>query len=140
MIRANRSDNTRRIRVRRGAIGVIERGRAVLLIRRALGVTRGGLWCFPGGHVELGETSRRAVRRELAEELGIQVTPVDRIGTVRLATRGYVLAVWRVRYTGDWFSPSADEVAELGWFTPTQIRLLKDGMPSNERVLEMLGV
>lgn len=138
MIRKNLPDKGGRIRVRRGVLGIIERDRALLLIRRALRVASGGLWCFPGGHLEVGETSRRAVRRELAEELGIQVTPVDRVGAVRLPARGYVLAVWRVRYTGDSFSPSADEVAEIGWFTPAQVRSLKDGMPSNERVLKLL--
>lgn len=140
MIRANSACRPGRIRVRRGAIGVIERDRRVLLIRRAAGIVSSGLWCFPGGHIEAGETSRRAVCRELAEELGIQVRPLERIGAVRIAVPRYVLAVWRVGFAGTSFSICADEVAEIGWFTPTQVRSLKDGMPSNERVLAMLGL
>lgn len=137
---ANRGEDGVRIRVRRGAVGVLERGLSLLLIKRAPGLARAGLWCFPGGHIETGETSRRAVRRELAEEIGIQVTPVERLGAVRLATIGYVLAVWRVSYAGVHFIPAPDEVAEIRWFTPQQIRSLKDGMASNDRVLELLGV
>ena len=140
MNRANHREGEVHIRVRRGAIGVIERDSTMLLIKRAPGIPRAGLWCFPGGHIETGETSRRAIRRELAEELGIQVNPIERLGAVRLATLGYVLAVWRVSCAATRFTPSPDEVAEIGWFTPQRIRSLEDGMTSNERVLEMLGV
>ena len=140
MNRTNLGKDEGRIHVRRGAIGVIERASALLMIRRAPGIPRAGLWCFPGGHIEPGENSRRAIRRELAEELGIEVTPMERVGAVRLATLGYVLAVWRVSYGGVGFTLCTDEVTEIGWFTPKQIRALEDGIASNERVLEMLGV
>lgn len=140
MSRGDRKKGDARIRVRRGVIGIIERGSSLLLIRRAPGIPSGGLWCFPGGHIETGETSRRAIRRELAEELGIQATPIERVGALRLATLGYVLAVWRIRYAGVRFTPLPAEVAEIGWFTPRQVRSLEDGIASNERVLELLGV
>ena len=127
-------------RVRRGVIGILSRGTTYLLVRRAPGIPRGGSWCFPGGHVEHGETSRRAIQRELAEELGIAVAPTQRLGSLRLADLKYVLAVWRVDHTDGGFRLARDEIAAAQWLTPQQIRLLRDGLPSNERVLEMLGV
>ena len=48
------------------------RGR-VLLQRRAAGRAMAGLWEFPGGKVEPGESAEAALVRELAEELGIEV-------------------------------------------------------------------
>ncbi|UCC29708.1 MAG: NUDIX domain-containing protein, partial [Phycisphaerales bacterium] len=71
-------------RVRRGVIGIISSGPAYLVIRRAPGIPMGGYWCFPGGHVEPGETPRQAIKRELAEELGITVVPTERVGSVRV--------------------------------------------------------
>lgn len=51
----------------------------VLLARRLPGGPHGGLWEFPGGKIEPGETPREALARELAEELGIQVAVSDEL-------------------------------------------------------------
>ena len=83
-------------RVRRGVIGILDRGQEYLMIRRAEGVTKAGCWCFPGGHVERGETPRQAVGRELYEELGIQVRTTHRLGAVRVMDSRHILVVWRV--------------------------------------------
>ena len=51
-----------------------ERGR-VLIAQRPLGKEFSGLWEFPGGKVESGETPELALARELREELGIALDP-----------------------------------------------------------------
>ena len=91
------------LKIPRGVIGILSRGDEYLMIRRAAGVPKGGAWCFPGGHVEPGETPRKAVVREMAEELGIGVAPTIRIGAVRVPDSGYVLAVWCVRHSSGVF-------------------------------------
>lgn len=125
--------------VRRGVIGILSRGPTFLTIRRAPELPKGGCWCFPGGHVEPGETSRQAVQRELFEELGIDVAPTERLGAVRVADGRYVLAVWRVRHCSGRLRATPKEISNVRWLTPAEIRAIKPGLPSNERVLEMLG-
>jgi 8-oxo-dGTP diphosphatase len=56
------------------AVGVIIDSECnILITRRARDAHQGGLWEFPGGKVESGETLAQALARELEEELGITV-------------------------------------------------------------------
>jgi 8-oxo-dGTP diphosphatase len=55
------------------AVGVvIQEGHRIVLVRRGREPGK-GLWTFPGGAIELGETAEEAVRREALEETGLEV-------------------------------------------------------------------
>lgn len=57
------------------AVALIKRGGRYLITRRHADVHQGGLWEFPGGKRELGETLQSCIQREVREELGIEITP-----------------------------------------------------------------
>ena len=59
--------------------GALVNARTVLLARRPDGVHLGGLWEFPGGKVEAGESACEALVRELSEEIGIAVRDAKRL-------------------------------------------------------------
>ncbi len=56
------------------ACALVDIDRRVLIAERPAGKTMAGLWEFPGGKVEAGETPEAAVVRELAEELGVETS------------------------------------------------------------------
>ncbi len=51
-------------------VAVVRRGDRILITRRHQAADRGGLWEFPGGKVERGESEPDALTREIREELG----------------------------------------------------------------------
>lgn len=59
------------------AVGVVRRGRDVLIARRPDHAHQGGLLEFPGGKVEPGESVQHALVRELQEEVGIHIDPTS---------------------------------------------------------------
>lgn len=54
------------------AVALIDKDNRVLLAKRPEGKAMAGLWEFPGGKIEPGETPEAALVRELQEELGIE--------------------------------------------------------------------
>ncbi len=65
------------------ALSVVERNGAWLVRRRPSEGLLGGLWEFPGGKVEKGESAHAAARRELREETGLNVRSLRFVGVVR---------------------------------------------------------
>jgi len=57
--------------------GIIQKDGKILIARRKLGAHLEGMWEFPGGKVEIGESHEQCLRRELFEEFGIETTVGD---------------------------------------------------------------
>ena len=87
----------------------------VLVAQRPVGRHLAGAWEFPGGKVEPGETPHAALRRELREELGIEVGAVEPLIGVpwQYAQKSILLDVYRVLdYAGQ---PQGREGQALDW-------------------------
>jgi mutator protein MutT len=76
-------------------IGLVRRGDRFLVRQRPPGVALAGLWEFPGGKCEPGESSDAATRRECREELGVDIA----LGTLRrVVTQRYPHALVELYY------------------------------------------
>jgi 8-oxo-dGTP diphosphatase len=94
---------------------IIADGR-VLACARAHPPELAGLWEFPGGKVEPGETEVAALVRECDEELGVRVEVGDRIGDdIPLGRRRTVLRIYLARLADGSGQPRAIEHAEVRW-------------------------
>jgi 8-oxo-dGTP diphosphatase len=94
----------------------------ILISRRHQDTHQGGLWEFPGGKVEAGETVEDALLRELHEELGIQVQSFRALLEVQhdYGDKQVLLDVWLI----DHFSGAASgrEGQPLRWCAPSCLR------------------
>ena len=70
------------------ACALVDADRRVLIAQRPEGKPMAGLWEFPGGKVEAGETPEETLIRELKEELGI-VTQVPCLAPLTFASHAY---------------------------------------------------
>jgi mutator protein MutT len=100
--------------------GVIRREGLFLITQRMADDTLGGYWEFPGGKVEPGEELTAALRRELREELGIEVEIGPQIHSFVHAypDRDVRLYFYEGRIVSG--EPQKLEVADLTWVTPAQ--------------------
>ncbi|MGH8220687.1 MAG: 8-oxo-dGTP diphosphatase MutT [Steroidobacteraceae bacterium] len=90
-------------------------GRHVLIAQRPSGKHMAGRWEFPGGKVATGESDLEALRRELHEELGIEVAAARHCLTLTHAysDRTVELSMWIVdRYRGE---PRALDGQQIKW-------------------------
>ena len=112
-------DCPERIHVAAGA--VFDDRQRVLICRRPPHVHQGGLWEFPGGKLEPGETIESALRRELREETGIDVISARPLIRVHHAypDREVLLDVWRVEtFSG---KAAGHEGQPVRWVLPREL-------------------
>jgi 8-oxo-dGTP diphosphatase len=106
------------------ACALIDSDNRILLARRPAGKPMEGLWEFPGGKIEEGETPETTLIREMREELGI-IVRADCLAPLTFASHDYEtfhllmpLYVCR-RWEG---IVSANEQQELAWVKPQKLR------------------
>lgn len=117
--------------LRRGAVAVVVRDARLLVVRRSRHVAAPGMYCFPGGGIEPGESEAEAVRREMREELNVAVRPVRRLWQSVTSWR-VDLAWWLAELDAQAvLSPDANEVESAHWLSVDEILALDDLLESN---------
>ena len=94
----------------------------ILLARRPEGKHQGGLWEFPGGKVESGESVRSALQRELQEEVAIQVSEFKPLIRIRhdYSDKSVLLDTWEVSgITGE---ARGNEGQSIQWVAPERLQ------------------
>ncbi len=108
---------------------IFNREGKVLLLKRARSKRNGGRWEVPGGSLRYGESPRRGALRELREETGFKLTPLD---LRPVDTFGIIYPEMRVEFIIPLYTAVVDngmdpvirpeEHDDWGWFTMEQIR------------------
>jgi len=103
---------------------ITDGGNEVLLVRRSYG---GGGWTFPGGRVESGEMPERTVKRELKEELGLDISSSTFISEIKIDQEFKKDQLFVFRAVINRQQPiliDQVELVEFGWFRCDQTPIL----------------
>jgi len=125
------------------AAGVILRGRQVLIARRHQQAHQGGLWEFPGGKLEEGESVPEALTRELKEEIGIAVETAEPLLQIShdYSDKQVLLDFWTVSaFSGE---PEGREGQSLEWCKLERLREREfpaANVPVVDRLLELFEI
>jgi mutator protein MutT len=109
-----------------GAIIVDKQGRLFLARRGAKAKNERGLWEFPGGSVEFGETLAETLRREMREEFGVEIAVGELLDVVDhiLKEEGqhWISPTFLCTITsGEPRIMEPEKCAEIGWFRTNEI-------------------
>lgn len=113
-------------------------GRILIAQRKPEGLL-GGLWEFPGGKREDGEALPEALRRELMEELGIEVEIGRQVATVKHAFTHFriTLHAFECRHSGG--EPQALDCADFAWVLPEQFESYAFGLADRKVIAALRG-
>ena len=119
------------------AAGVIFRDGKVLITRRRADDHLGGLWEFPGGKRQSAESFEQCLRRELREELGIEVEVGELLESIthNYPDRTVLLKFYRCRLHGG--EPLAIGCDGLAWIRPDELAAYPFP-PADARLVETL--
>jgi 8-oxo-dGTP diphosphatase len=112
---------------------LLDKGRVFLCHRSPSRQWYPDVWDFPGGHVEDGESAEEALRREVLEEVGVDIGDVVDVPVLHLndAESSVNLTVWAVRaWEGDVQNRQLDEHDQIGWFGADELNRLSFADPS----------
>lgn len=107
---------------------IMQRGSKVLMIRRKKEPFAGRL-ALPGGFVNDGETAEDAARREVSEETGLEVEPVDILGVYSDPARDprrHTLTVVFVAIMVGGKEQASDDAAGIEWIELADVQKMKD--------------
>ncbi|MBK5264844.1 MAG: (deoxy)nucleoside triphosphate pyrophosphohydrolase [Alphaproteobacteria bacterium] len=121
------------------AVALVDADGRILLQQRPPGKAMAGLWEFPGGKMELGETPESALIRELQEELGID-THVSCLAPAAFASdalgdRHLLLLLYICRKWSGTIVPT--QASALKWVRPVQMHAL-DMPPADKPLIGLL--
>lgn len=118
---------------------VIVRGGQVFACRRAPHKSLAGLWEFPGGKVEPGETDQDALAREIVEELGVEIIVGDYLATSynKAGELDIELVAYFAQLVGDDIRSSSDH-DQLRWMAIGDL-VTVDWAPADLPFLDVLA-
>jgi len=118
---------------------VLHRNGSVLIARRPSRGLLGGLWEFPGGKLELGETLPQGLAREIREELGAEIEVGQPVGVYQHAFTHFRITLHAFHCQLIAGEPQPLEASELRWVPPAGLKQFPMGKVDRQISQELVS-
>jgi len=113
---------------------ILDNQQRVLITQRQKNKPYAGLWEFPGGKHESGETIEETLRREIEEEVGIDCLQYQKIGEI-ITEHSITLCIFEVTvYQGEAIAKEGQ--MGLQWLSWDQLKEI-NMLPANEKIIQL---
>jgi mutator protein MutT len=123
-----------------GVAVIRDRFGRVLIDRRRAQDTMGGLWEFPGGKIELNETVEECIKREILEELAIDIEVINHLITIEHIYTNFRITLFVhhcLHLSGE---PQAIECDEIRWVTIAELDLFTFPEANSRIIAALKGI
>jgi 8-oxo-dGTP diphosphatase len=117
-------------------VAVLRREDRLLVIRRAPELIGAGHWTPPSGRIEPGESQEEALRREMREELSVEVRPRQKVWECDTDDGDFRLHWWTAAINSGELRPEPSEIAETRWVTPEEFLELEPTFAGDREFVE----
>lgn len=116
---------------REAVVAVLRKDGRILVILRGPQARQPGHWAPVSGTIEPGERQQDALVREVWEEVGLRVAPLEKVWESATEDGGFVLHWWTAAVEGGELTPDPGEVSEVRWVTGEEFMELRPTFPGD---------
>lgn len=121
-------------------VAIIQRSDAFLFVKRSdYTEAASGYWCPVSGHIEKNETQEDALKREVMEEVGLEVVAVEKVCEIPSSDGQFVLHYWTTEIIAGEARICSHEATAMKWVTLEEMRQLEPKFEEEVQILEELG-
>jgi 8-oxo-dGTP diphosphatase len=120
-------------------VAIIRRSDSFLVVKRSDKVDSArGYWSPISGRIEEGETQEEALKREVMEEVGLEVTAVEHVRALPSPDGRYLLHYWTTEILGGEARLMGHEATAMKWATLEEMKHLQPVFEEDIRIIEEL--
>ncbi|MBN1849979.1 MAG: NUDIX hydrolase [Deltaproteobacteria bacterium] len=125
---------------RQAVVAIIRKSDRFLFVKRSDYVETGkGYWCPISGTLEYNETQEQALKREVMEEVGLEIDPIQKICEIPSHDNQSLLHFWTTRIISGEAQITSNEVVDMKWVTLEEMKQLMPVFKDDIRVFEGLS-
>jgi 8-oxo-dGTP diphosphatase len=120
-------------------VAIIQKSDRFLFVKRSdyVAVAK-GYWCPVSGGIEVGETQEQTVRREVMEEVGMDVVAVEKICEIPTHDKHATLHFWTTKIISGEGKITSNEATDLKWVTIEEMKQLSPVFEEDIEIFENL--